>query len=176
MSAVAPGGGAGFPCICTMPVRITFVDAHLASVLAELVLRQQHGHGCLQVGAAAATKLALNQLIGSLTIAFSTSLGLLQRNNADIEKFMDILRPSALYAPTYDKKLQRMLDRDYADPNFTTRMLLKDMKLFQDEGRKSGLNPALLHAVVSIVSDAVDKGLDNTDYSAVHDAVIDPKK
>lgn len=57
-----------------------------------------------------------------LQVGFSTSLGLLQRNGADIEKFMEILRGSALYAPTFDKKLQRMLDRDYANPNFPTKV------------------------------------------------------
>lgn len=57
-----------------------------------------------------------------LQVGFSTSLGLLQRNGADIDKFMDILRGSALYAPTFDKKLQRMLDRDYSNPNFPTKV------------------------------------------------------
>lgn len=47
-------------------------------------------------------------------------------------KFMNILRESALYAPTYDKKLQRMLDRDYANPNFPTKHLLKDINLFTE--------------------------------------------
>lgn len=47
-------------------------------------------------------------------------------------KFMAILRDSALYAPTFDKKLQRMLDRDYANPNFPTKHLLKDVRLFAD--------------------------------------------
>lgn len=57
-----------------------------------------------------------------LQVGFSTSLGLLQRNGAEIDKFMGILRGSALYAPTFDKKLQRMLDRDYANPNFPTKV------------------------------------------------------
>ena len=57
-----------------------------------------------------------------MQVGFSTSLGLLQRNGADIDKFMGILRGSALYAPTFDKKLQRMLDRDYANPNFPTKV------------------------------------------------------
>lgn len=57
-----------------------------------------------------------------LKIGFSTSLGLLERNGVDVTKFMDILRESALYAPTFDKKLQRMLDRDYSKPNFPTKV------------------------------------------------------
>jgi 3-hydroxyisobutyrate dehydrogenase len=129
----------------------------------------------VQVGAGAAVKLALNQIIASLTVGFSTSLGLLQKNGADIDKFMDILRPSALYAPTFDKKLQRMLDRDYAKPNFPTKHLLKDMRLFQEEARKCGLNPALLEGLAKVIAGSVDRGLDDTDYSAVHESIIDPR-
>ena len=55
-------------------------------------------------------------------MSFATSLGLLQQNGASVDAFMDILRGSALYAPTFDKKLQRMLDRDYANPNFPTKV------------------------------------------------------
>ena len=57
-----------------------------------------------------------------LQVGFATSLGLLQQNGASVDAFMDILRGSALYAPTFDKKLQRMLDRDYAKPNFPTKV------------------------------------------------------
>jgi len=42
-------------------------------------------------------------VVHMLQVGFSTSLGLLQRNGADIDKFMDILRGSALYAPTFDR-------------------------------------------------------------------------
>ena len=127
----------------------------------------------LQVGTAAAVKLALNQLIASLTVGFSTSLGLLQRNNVDIEKFMKILRPSALYAPTFDKKLQRMLDRNYDNPNFPTKHLLKDIRLFEREAEQAGLNTELLQGLRAVIADTVERGLDNTDYSAVHDSVTE---
>jgi len=64
------------------------------------------------VGAALTTKLALNQLIASLTHSFSLSLHLVQRAGVDVEKFMAILRASALYAPTFDKKLAKELADD----------------------------------------------------------------
>jgi 3-hydroxyisobutyrate dehydrogenase len=62
------------------------------------------------VGTAAAVKLALNQLISSLTAGFGLSLGFLENQGVEIEPFMEILRQSALYAPTFDKKLQRMIE------------------------------------------------------------------
>ena len=57
------------------------------------------------VGKAAALKLALNQLIASETLAFALSLGLIRRAGVSVDTFMAILRESALYAPTFDKKL-----------------------------------------------------------------------
>ena len=125
------------------------------------------------VGQGAATKLALNQLIGAITIGFSTSLGLLQDNAVPIDKFMAILRPSALYAPTMDKKLQRMLDRDYANPNFPTKHLLKDIRLFQDEIDNTGstVDKRFLKGQEDILAKALRMGLADTDYSAVHDGV-----
>jgi len=55
------------------------------------------------VGSASALKLALNQLISSLTTSFALSLGFVQQQGVDVETFMQILRRSALYAPTFDK-------------------------------------------------------------------------
>jgi 3-hydroxyisobutyrate dehydrogenase len=123
------------------------------------------------VGAAAAVKLALNQLIGALTAGFSTSLSFLQQQDIAPEPFMQILRSSALYAPTFDKKLARMLDQDYANPNFPTKHLLKDMKLFSTEAAAIGINPALPEAVQRILEQTVALGFAESDYAALFAAV-----
>ncbi len=81
------------------------------------------------VGTAAILKLALNQLIAAETTAFGLSLGLIRRAGIPVDTFMALLRKSALYAPTFDKKLPRLLERKYEQPNFSTRHLLKDLDL-----------------------------------------------
>ena len=81
-----------------------------------------------EVGQAAAMKLAFNQLIAGLTASFSLSLGLIQEEGVRVEQFMDMLRDSALYAPTFDKKLVRMLERNYDDPNFPNEAL-QDLRI-----------------------------------------------
>jgi 3-hydroxyisobutyrate dehydrogenase-like beta-hydroxyacid dehydrogenase len=48
----------------------------------------------------------------------------------DVEQFMSICGKSALYAPTFDKKLEQMLTGDFAKANFQTKHLLKDTNLF----------------------------------------------
>jgi 3-hydroxyisobutyrate dehydrogenase len=120
------------------------------------------------VGAALTTKLALNQLIASLTHSFSLSLHLVQRAGVDVEAFMAILRTSALHAPTFDKKLAKELADDYANPNFPTAHLRKDLLLFLQEARGLGLETQGLDGLAALLERATAAGLDGLDYSALH--------
>ena len=121
------------------------------------------------VGSGAATKIALNQLIASLTHSFSLSLRLIQQAGVPVETFMEILRPSALYAPTFDKKLQRMLDGHYNDPNFSTALLRKDLMLFLQEASEQGLQADGLQGVAALLERANGTDLDGLDYCALHE-------
>lgn len=120
------------------------------------------------VGAALTTKLALNQLIASLTHSFSLSLHLVQRAGVEVEAFMAILRQSALYAPTFDKKLAKELADDYANPNFPTAHLRKDLALFLQAAAGAGLNSEGLSGLAQLLEGATAAGLDTLDYSALH--------
>ena len=123
------------------------------------------------VGKAAAIKLALNQLIAAEISAFSLSLGLVQREDIPVETFMAILKQSALFAPAFEKKLPRLLARDYTNPNFSTKNLLKDLNLFLDESKGLGLDPDCASGVRALLQQAIDRGLADVDYSAVHSLV-----
>ena len=124
-----------------------------------------------EVGSAAALKLALNQLIASLTTAFALSLNFVQGQGVDIEIFMEILRKSVLYAPTFDKKLQRMLEENYQNPNFPTKHLLKDTNLFLKEATSMGLNTSSLEGVRAILEATQTLGKSDEDYSALFTAI-----
>ena len=121
------------------------------------------------VGSGAATKLALNQLIASLTHSFSLSLRLIQQAGVPVETFMEILRPSALYAPTFDKKLERMLLGHYEDPNFSTALLRKDLELFLQETSEAGLQDLGLQGLAELLNKAKGTQLDHQDYCALHE-------
>ncbi len=122
------------------------------------------------VGAAAALKLSLNQLIASLSTAFALSLSFVQVQGVDVDLFMQILRDSALYAPTFDKKLQRMLERNYSSPNFPTKHLMKDTDLFITEAKSAGLNVSSIEGVRRILEMAVKMSSED-DYSSLFSAV-----
>lgn len=124
-----------------------------------------------EVGSASAIKLALNQLIASLSTAFALSLGFVERQGASVDIFMQILRQSALYAPTFDKKLQRMRDRDYSNPNFPTKHLLKDTDLFIHEAQAEKMNVSSIEGVKKILEIAITSGFADADYSSLFSAI-----
>lgn len=123
------------------------------------------------VGTASAMKLALNQLIAGLTSTFALTLGFVKRQEVDVEQFMQVVRESALYAPTFDKKLSRMSDRDFSNPNFPTKHLLKDTDLFLSQAQQLGLVTDNLEGIKSIIEKAIAIGLGDEDYSAIYNAI-----
>jgi len=129
-----------------------------------------------ETGSAAALKLAMNQLIASLTAGFSLSLGYAITNGVDTDLFMETVRESALYAKTYDKKLEKYLHRDFGTANFSTRHLLKDIRLFIDDARAAGLNTDALEGIERITSMTVENGMDLMDYSSIYETICPKRK
>jgi 3-hydroxyisobutyrate dehydrogenase len=121
------------------------------------------------VGSGMASKLALNQLIASLTHGFSLALRLVQAQGVGVEEFMEVLRPSAVYAPTYDKKLERMLDQSYDNPNFSTALLRKDLGLFLQASQQAGLDASGLQGILELLQQAQGDAIDGLDYCALHE-------
>lgn len=128
-----------------------------------------------EVGKASALKLALNQLIASMTAAFSLSLGIVQKRGIDVEVFMNILRNSSLYSPQFDKKLPRFLERDFSEPHFPTKHLLKDVDLVINEGTALGLHVEGLKGVRKVIERTLEQGFTDVDYSSIFNGIV-PKE
>jgi 3-hydroxyisobutyrate dehydrogenase len=125
-----------------------------------------------EVGKASALKLAFNQLIASLISAFSLSLGIVLKENISVEQFMSILKRSLLFAPTFEKKLDNMLSRNFEATNFPTKHLLKDINLIIDEAKKLGLETTAIDGVQKILQKSVEMGLSDKDYSSLFNAIV----
>lgn len=123
------------------------------------------------LGQAAAMKLAMNQLIASLTAGFSQSLGLIRAEGVDVEQFMRLLRESALYAPTFDKKLQKFLEHDYSHPNFPLKHLIKDTGLFLRVAEEAGINGSICRAMLEVFQSGQEAGYGEEDYSSLYEAI-----
>ncbi|MCF7992495.1 MAG: NAD(P)-dependent oxidoreductase [Thiohalocapsa sp.] len=126
-----------------------------------------------EVGQGAALKLAMNQLIAGLTASFCFSLGLVRHEGIDVAQFMGLLRESALYAPTFDKKLDKYLAHDYGTANFPLKHLLKDLTLFRRTAEQSTMDTAPLVALEAALLRAAGSGLGDADYSAVYETLVE---
>lgn len=126
------------------------------------------------VGRAAALKLAFNQLIAAQMAAFSLSLGAVQRSGIDTDTFMTILRESALFAPAFEKKLPRLLGRQYDNPNFSVAHLLKDLRLFGRLAAGLHLRSESAEGVRILLEATVARGLRDSDYSALFEVINAP--
>ena len=122
-------------------------------------------------GKAASLKLALNQLIAAEISAFALSLGMVQRAGVPVDTFMAILRESTLFAQAFEKKLPRLLTRDYQHPNFSTRHLLKDAELFLREASGYALTTSSLEGIRPVLERTIAQGLGDSDYSAIFEVV-----
>jgi 3-hydroxyisobutyrate dehydrogenase len=118
------------------------------------------------VGKAAALKLAMNQLIAGLTSSFALSLSFIKHEGVEVEQFMQVLRNSALHAPTFDKKLDKMLSGDYANPNFPLKHLAKDVNLFLDAA--GDMQTSMLKGIATILLDGIKQGHEDEDYSVLY--------
>jgi 3-hydroxyisobutyrate dehydrogenase len=123
------------------------------------------------IGQGAALKLAMNQLIAGLTASFSLSLGLVRAEGIEVDEFMGLLRGSALYAPTFDKKLDKYLARDYGKANFPLKHLLKDVRLFRGVAEGVGMDTSMITTIEAACIRALAEGFGDEDYSALYEAM-----
>lgn len=124
-----------------------------------------------KVGKAASAKLACNQLIATMITSFAMSLAYIRSEGIDVETFMKIIRPSAYYAPAYDRKLENMTNHDYTNTNFSLKNLLKDVILAEDEFSKNGVDVTTLNSVSEILKEGIRKDLSDLDYSALYEVI-----
>jgi 3-hydroxyisobutyrate dehydrogenase len=153
---------------------IIMVGAHQEQYQRHLQLLQNFGPKPLligPVGAAANLTLALNQLIASLTTSFALSLAFVQLQGIDINLFMEVLRESQLYAPTFDQNLQRMLEGNFSNANLPTRQLIKETDLFISEAKSLGLNLSGIEGVREVLQSAIKMSFPGDDYSSVFPAI-----
>jgi len=132
---------------------------------------------CGPVGAGAAAKLATNQLLAAIQVGFSTSLGMVEAAGVPVERWMEVVRPSALYCKQLDKKLPAMLAREFGNPNFPTAHMLKDVRLAEGAAEAAGLHTAAVGGLRGALEKACeDAGLRDADYSAVYAGVAGKRK
>lgn len=128
------------------------------------------------VGAAVAIKLSLQQMTVSVLCAFSASISLVRESGGDVDLFMGFLRQSPVYAPMFDKALDILMNRDYAQSSKPGKHIEQDLKLFLEHAEELGLTTHHVESVRELVGLSVAKGMQEFDFEAVHDVINPPKE
>jgi 3-hydroxyisobutyrate dehydrogenase len=128
------------------------------------------------VGTASALKLALSQMIATLTATFGLSLSFVERYNLDPEKFLMVLRNTAVYARSFDKLSQRMRDRNFSHPYVTINELSEETEVFLQSAQAVGLNTSGLEGIQHLLEITQTLSLGDADYSSLLAAIAIPPK
>ncbi len=124
-----------------------------------------------ETGKASALKLAFNQLIAAESAVFSMSLGYIIKKGINVNQFMDILKKSAFFAPTFERKLNNYLNDDYSNPHFPLKHMLKDINLVFNEFQKQNINTMPLEGIKKILELSVKQNLSGMDYSVLYKVI-----
>jgi 3-hydroxyisobutyrate dehydrogenase len=81
------------------------------------------------------------------------------------------LAGKCLVRPALEKKLPRLLTRDYKHPNFSARHLLKDVELFLKEAFSYELTASCLEGIRQVLERNIAQRLGYSDYSAIFEMV-----
>eukprot|EP00005_Dracoamoeba_jomungandri_P006051 CAMPEP_0174261698 /NCGR_PEP_ID=MMETSP0439-20130205/11868_1 /TAXON_ID=0 /ORGANISM="Stereomyxa ramosa, Strain Chinc5" /LENGTH=271 /DNA_ID=CAMNT_0015346229 /DNA_START=72 /DNA_END=884 /DNA_ORIENTATION=+ len=121
------------------------------------------------VGKATACKLALNQMLASLLVSFSTTLGVLENYEVPIDIFLDTMITGPIKPENYlPKWTERMTNREYDEnPTFKLGGMKKDVSLFRELADSVSVDCSYLDGLVATLSKNPE--LQNSDFSAVYE-------
>ena len=117
-------------------------------------------------GAGSKTKLAINTLLGIQLLGFAETLTLVQKAGIDPHQFVQIIMGGAVRSGIVEAKAEKMINHEFS-PQFTSALLLKDLKLAQRFADRQGAYMPLLSAVKEIVRSSIARGGAHEDMSAV---------
>jgi glyoxylate/succinic semialdehyde reductase len=127
-----------------------------------------------ETGAAARMKLVVNMVMGGMMTAFSEGLALAGRTGLDTDRLLEVLAAGAVANPMFALKGPAMLaGRD--DPAFPLKHMRKDLRLARELGQGVGLALPTAAAADGLFVRALDAGLGDRDFSAVHGVVSAPE-
>ncbi|HPF71821.1 MAG TPA: NAD(P)-dependent oxidoreductase [Candidatus Krumholzibacteria bacterium] len=123
-----------------------------------------------EAGAGARMKLVVNMVMGGMMTAFSEGLALADRAGLDAAQLQEVLAAGAVANPMFALKGPLMAaGRD--EPAFPLKHMRKDLRLARALGEAVGQRLPTAAAADALFVEALDRGLGDRDFSAVHRVV-----
>ncbi|MBF8377182.1 NAD(P)-dependent oxidoreductase [Alicyclobacillus mali] len=120
------------------------------------------------VGAGSVVKLVNNYFIGYYTLAVAEALTLAGEMGMDLEQLFSILSVSYGQSRIYERNWKLFISKDFYEPGFTTRLLIKDLHLAKDMAAAKGLDLPMTDVLIGMYEKAAARGYADLDMAAVY--------
>ncbi len=117
-------------------------------------------------GSGALLKLINNFLCGVQAASLAEGMAMIEKGGLDREKAIEILTGGAPGSPIIKTLSARMAARDYS-PNFSLRLMAKDLMYAAAQGKGFGIDSAMAGAALEVFQAAITDGEGERDLSAV---------
>ena len=145
--------------------------ATLAKARAALEAVGQAVHHLGPTGAGATWKL-INNVMGAAHLAVaSEGLALAAKAGLDLAQVTELMRTGVSSSPMVINKIGRMTERNYTAPDFSLKLMLKDVGYAEQLAGELGLTLDMVSATGSVFRRGGAKGLGEFDVAAVIEAV-----
>lgn len=119
-----------------------------------------------------ATYKLVNNFLGSVHLsALAEALALAEKAGLDPKTVAAAVASGAASSPIVKSKLERMLKRDYAAPDFATQWMQKDVRYALRAAEGLGLQLKLGEASLARFTQALEAGWGDQDFAAVREVV-----
>ncbi|ACV58478.1 NAD(P)-dependent oxidoreductase [Alicyclobacillus acidocaldarius] len=127
------------------------------------------------VGAGSVVKLVNNYFIGYYTLAVAEALTLAGEMGMDLEQLFSILNVSYGQSRIYERNWKLFISKDFYEPGFTTRLLIKDLHLAKDMAAAKGLELPMTDVLIGMYEKAAERGYADLDMAAMYRYIQDVK-
>jgi 3-hydroxyisobutyrate dehydrogenase len=117
-------------------------------------------------GSGSLLKLVNNFLCAVHLASLAEAMAMIEHAGMDREKALEVLNNGAPGSPMVRTLSKRMAERDYA-PNFSVRLMAKDVAYGIKEGRRHGVELTLAESTLALLRNAAANGWGEQDMSSV---------
>ena len=118
-------------------------------------------------GSGTRAKLATNLLLGLNRAALAEALAFAESLGLDTSSFLDLLRATPAYSRAVDAKGQRMVERNYGEPESRVRQHRKDLRLIDAAAERAGCPLPLTRVHAAALDAAIEAGFGDADNAAI---------
>ena len=118
-------------------------------------------------GSGALLKLVNNFMSGLQAVVLAEALALIERSGLDRATALEVLLNGAPGSPLVKTLTPRMTERAYTPPNFSLRLMMKDLTYAREEAARFGVSLETATCALSLFERSLAAGHGDLDFSAV---------